>query len=225
MRNGYLVSLFARIDMFSWRNADKKLSALGVAAGYLLAVIVDPFITVLRLNIETWAQQRGFDKLYKLIQVPEWLTMIWSLLTGGFGLGFVLGALIFAFWDTVAAWWLGGVPLFRQAQILKINELYNEAIKQRLRIRNIDEDEFDYDTEFNVLREWKSRLLPVARRLDANYVINLESLGDYKGRFSKRPDQNSSEFTQKNHMESMWNEYVDRVKQFVNDVKTMPSVH
>ena len=81
----------------------KQRITLGLVGGYVLAVIADPFITVARLNIEGWAQEKGYDKLYKLVaNPPEWLVGLWEFITGPFGLGFTLGALLFAFWDPLA---------------------------------------------------------------------------------------------------------------------------
>lgn len=145
--------------------------------------------------------------------------MIWDFIIGPFGAGFATGAIIFGFWDVVVDWWSNGVPVSRRAQVQKVNDLYSEAVKNRLRIRSLGEFDFDYSREFDQLREWKSRLLPVARRLDINKAIDLEVLGDFNGKVSRNHRENTSELTHKDHMEMMWNEYVDRVKRFVNELK------
>jgi hypothetical protein len=57
--------------------------------------------TIVRLNIERWAEDRGYDRIFTH-KLPAWLMSVWEHLTGSFGLGFALGALVFAFWDPVA---------------------------------------------------------------------------------------------------------------------------
>lgn len=69
-----------------------------------LAVWVAIFVvgTLATVNLETWFQEHGLNKLYQWL--PAWLIGVWSHIAGPFGLGFALGALIFAFWDPIARW-------------------------------------------------------------------------------------------------------------------------
>ncbi|CAN5261462.1 hypothetical protein BH10PSE7_BH10PSE7_37850 [soil metagenome] len=90
----------------------KQIVSLSVVAGWAFAWAADPLITIFRLNIETWAASKGYDKLYLRIPWPmlqEWAVTIWSWFgivyetaTGPVGLSFAIGGLIFTFWDPVA---------------------------------------------------------------------------------------------------------------------------
>jgi len=78
----------------------KKLST---KAKWAVAVSIGVFLgTIIRLNIENWATENKLDKLYQGFQLPGWLVSAWGYITGPFGVGFGLGALIFAFWDPIA---------------------------------------------------------------------------------------------------------------------------
>ena len=66
---------------------------------------------VLHLNVESWATAHGYDRLYQLLPnswveamkpIVDWLLAALSYAAGQFGLGFALGAVIFAFWDPMA---------------------------------------------------------------------------------------------------------------------------
>jgi len=83
--------------------SEKQKITIYMVLSYLFALVVDLFITIGRLNVESWAQENSYDKLYKLVSgPPEWMVMVWDAITGSFGLGFVLGSLLFAFWDPLA---------------------------------------------------------------------------------------------------------------------------
>jgi hypothetical protein len=89
--------------------------SLGFLAGMLFTNFVyNPFDTILRLNLETWATSKQYDRLWESLYIPSsvWLIimtatdhviLVLKYLTGPFGLGFASGAVIFAFWDPIAA--------------------------------------------------------------------------------------------------------------------------
>jgi hypothetical protein len=88
----------------------QKLSLAGFA-GWVLAWAFDPFITVFHLNIETWAQKQGYDKLYEylppliaglIMSLQSTIGDVWETVTGPVGLSFFIGAVLFAFWDPLA---------------------------------------------------------------------------------------------------------------------------
>ena len=75
--------------------------------GYALTIILDPFITIIRLNVETWAQEKGYDQLYHFVaSPPRGLVTMWDYATGNLGLGIVIGAVIVAFIPTVYEWFV-----------------------------------------------------------------------------------------------------------------------
>lgn len=127
-------------SMFEWLKSSKRAAAISAAAVYASLVLLDPLVTIFRLNVETWAQEHGYDKLYRLLQMPEWLIVIWDFVTGQFGLGFIIGALIFAFWDAAAscsrvlistiATWIDRLRKATPPRRLPLTAFREEAIKQ-----------------------------------------------------------------------------------------------
>jgi hypothetical protein len=204
--------------MFKWPKSTKRSAALYAFLGWLFAVCVDPIVTIFRLNIETWAQENNYHILYKLPQAPEWLVMIWDFITGQFGAGFVIGALIFAFWDAVTEWWLGGVPIFRSARIRHFNMFHSEAVGHRNRVRRIRPDEFNYDDERARLVEWKSRMLPVARRININKVLRLENIDRFEPELVAPLMQDNGVSQEQHQIEAMWNEYLNRLVEFSREM-------
>lgn len=91
------------------RLSGKQVFSLAALAGWVAAWVADPFITIARLNVETWATETGLNKIYSWPFFAGWLAMmaqgigwLYSLFVGPFGLGFALGAIVFAFWDPAA---------------------------------------------------------------------------------------------------------------------------
>jgi len=80
----------------------KQKITISVAIGYAIALSADPLITIARLNVEKWAEENQYDKLYKVVSgTPEWLVTLWEALTGNLALGLVLGVTIAAFGDPI----------------------------------------------------------------------------------------------------------------------------
>jgi hypothetical protein len=80
----------------------KQKLSLSAFVGYLFAVALDPLLTVLRLNVENWATDHGYSKLYDwwpAIWLWRTLVTVWEAFTGSWGLGVVCGLLAFSFWD------------------------------------------------------------------------------------------------------------------------------
>jgi hypothetical protein len=95
------------------RLSGKRRTFVWIALGYFAMLFGQAIATIVDLNFRAWAQKEGFDRLYELIpdiagNVPTWLMTIWDFVTGDFGLGFVVGSFVFAFWEPLAnlASWL-----------------------------------------------------------------------------------------------------------------------
>lgn len=71
----------------------------------LLLVITAPIQVVSYLNIETWAQARGLDRLLLEWEGPilDALVWLWSVLSSDWFFAFVIGGLAASFWG-----WIGG---------------------------------------------------------------------------------------------------------------------
>lgn len=80
----------------------KTVGALLV--GYLLAVFVDPFVTVVRLNVENWATENGFGAVYNwpiVSRLGQLVMSLWDALTGSWGFGVICGMVILTIWETL----------------------------------------------------------------------------------------------------------------------------
>jgi hypothetical protein len=101
----------------------KQKLSIGALLGYLVAWAFDPFITIFRLNVENWATEKHFHNLYAkvpwaflwgwLMSLLSWSGELYEFLSGSFGLGFVIAAVLFAFLDPIARysrarWYSGG---------------------------------------------------------------------------------------------------------------------
>jgi hypothetical protein len=85
------------------RFTGKQKTAGALFLGYILAVAFDPILTVVRLNIENWAAENGYDKVYNWPLANHlWALVVtfWEAFTGSWGLGLICGLLLVSFWDT-----------------------------------------------------------------------------------------------------------------------------
>lgn len=194
--------------------SSKQKTTLAIVVGYLLAVVVDPFLTIARLNVEGWAQDRGYDKLYRLAaHPPEWLVTFWSYVTGPFGLGFALGALIFAFWDPLARY---GRRLFtnsEQQARKAVADLFDEGVKHRNRLRRRIK-EFDYKSEQNTLYDWNGR---VVQKLDEagaplGPISRFKTLNLFEPKHGPVDERTPGQV----QLEGLWNEKLDRLRQIID---------
>jgi hypothetical protein len=97
---------------------EKKKFAAGAVAGWIVAWLLDPLITLYRLNVETWASSRGYDQLYegisenfirKSIEIVIYVLQITIsgildillYISGPFGFGFAIASAILAFWEPI----------------------------------------------------------------------------------------------------------------------------
>ena len=79
----------------------RKPAAIALACGFIAWQLIGQ--PIWNLNIERIAEKGEFDKALVDSSVVSWLTWFWSYLPGSFGLGFAAGALIFAYWDSIAS--------------------------------------------------------------------------------------------------------------------------
>lgn len=80
----------------------KQKTAATLFGGYLLAMLLDPFVTVMRLNVENWATENGYSAIYSWPVLSQlWLVLVsvWEAFTGSWGFGFICGSLLLAFWE------------------------------------------------------------------------------------------------------------------------------
>lgn len=103
-----------------WKNyfRDKQKYAVGALLGLLFTNFVwNPFALVLGLNLERATEKYGYDKIFVNIldscqsgaadcgrSMLDALLQFGLFVTGDFGLGFGVGAVVFSFWDPVATW-------------------------------------------------------------------------------------------------------------------------
>lgn len=94
----------------------KRKLSMAFLSGWLFATFIwNPFQTLVDLNIEKAAEQRGFDEILQrcldgendcghaaMTGTLEIFAQMGIFLTGPFGLGFALGSILFAFWDPIA---------------------------------------------------------------------------------------------------------------------------
>lgn len=80
--------------------AAKRPTAVLLAIAYAgWELVIKPIWT---LNVERVATVRGLDVTgWKLQNISNWWSHLTSYLPSSFGLGFVVGALLFAYWDTI----------------------------------------------------------------------------------------------------------------------------
>lgn len=87
--------------MFTWAKITKKQVGAGLLLLILIQVvvrlIVDIVHTLFRFNIENLAQKLGVDNVFG----SGWFMIVWNLATDSHVFTFALGAVIFAFWDTI----------------------------------------------------------------------------------------------------------------------------
>lgn len=109
------------------RLTGKQKISLSAAGGYLLAWAVDPLLTVARLNIENFATDKGYGKVYEspiIAKIWNALMTVWEAFTGSWGLGLICGLLLFSFWDALRRLVLGG-PAGQDSDLLAFpNGLY-----------------------------------------------------------------------------------------------------
>ncbi len=88
--------------MLDW--VRQRLNARQIVALAMLAIVVF-FGTIGRLNIETFAQNKGWDRLLVRLEGPVTDITAWvsRLLGSDLALGIAFGAVIFAFWGWIAA--------------------------------------------------------------------------------------------------------------------------
>ena len=112
----------------------KQRTAIYLVIAWLAAWIVDPFITIYRLNWESWAVQNGYDKLYKAIRnditksvmnnalsilyiIGNYGFVAFDFFAGAFGFGLVIGAIFFSLWDRIARFGLENIGKFGRLTI------------------------------------------------------------------------------------------------------------
>lgn len=79
----------------------RKPTAIGLAVAYLLwEALVQP---IWNLNLERVAEQNKIDGTLAGFAPVTWLREIGAYLPSSFAAGFVVGALIFAYWDNIVA--------------------------------------------------------------------------------------------------------------------------
>ncbi len=72
--------------------------------GYVIAIAIDPFVTVVRLNVENWANANGYGAIYDwpvVASVGRFVMSIWDALTGSWGLGVICGMVALTFWEAI----------------------------------------------------------------------------------------------------------------------------
>jgi hypothetical protein len=193
--------------------SSKQKITLGALVGYLFAVVADPFITIARLNVEGWAKENGYDKLYKLAsQPPEWLVTFWDTITGSFGLGFILGGLLFAFWDPLARYGARLVTTKEQAR-QALDDLFADGVRQRNRLLQ-PLQEYDDAAEREMLGDWSDR---VVRKLDdANVPVGPKSRFRTLNLFQPKHAAVAGRGADQVKLEAIWNEKLDRLQKIID---------
>ena len=199
------------------RLSGKQKITLGALAGYLITAIVDPLVTIARLNVESWASENGYDKLYKLLSAPpEWMVTLWEALTGSFGLGFVLGALLFAFWDPIAKYGSRFVTSGKRAH-RALDELFAEGVRHRNRLL-VPIKNYDDVKEREMLGDWSDR---VVQELDsANVPIGPRSRFRTLNLFEPQHSPVAGRPLEQVKLEAIWNEKLNRLRAIVDDLGT-----
>lgn len=113
MQRGLVMSLGMRHDYPM--QIKRRPTALGIAGAYFLwEVVVQP---IWNLNLERLAEQEKIDTtLARGGSLMDTLRAAVEYIPSSFGLGFVIGALIFAYWDAI-------VPMFQRHVLRKERDL------------------------------------------------------------------------------------------------------
>ncbi len=194
----------------------KQKITLGALAGYAFAVAIDPIITIARLNVENWAHENGYDNIYKLVSQPppEWLVTFWDFITGSFGLGFILGGLLFAFWDPLARYGKRLVTTKEQAR-KTLDDLFAEGVRHRNRLLQPIQEGYDDAAERETLGDWSDR---VVRKLDdASIPVGPRSRFRTLNLFQPKHAQPGGRGADQVKLEAIWNEKLDRLREIIDN--------
>lgn len=166
--------------------------------------------TIVRLNIENWATDIGIHQLYRQ-ELPSWLMKIWSAIFGPFGLGFVLGALLFTFWDSMVRW----LTWRHESRGMALQKLFKEGVSSRNGLL-LPIKEFDYAQERARMVEWSDRTVQAMK--DANVALKRWSGFEILNKFEPELIGAAGRGAQQTQLEAIWNRKLDLLREVIEQI-------